>query len=961
MGPKTRTGDSLAVIKSKLRITKQRVQPTLSALTKAVLDKDIAIIRQIQQSLDDQMSQLEEQTFAAIDVIESTQEQDELTEELLQISLEVDELKLKILTLNSSKQNPFATDMGTNSVNETGDNYNTETDNNDFVASFDSEEDAIAIQKQLQSTLERGKFKLVKWCSNSIRVCDQIDPTLLCKTVEEMFTNDNLQRVLGMQWHILTDTLAFAPPLSISKTDLSSITQRKLLSMVSQLFDPLGLAAPYTIRIKILLQQTWRSGQHWDRRITDSKFCKEIKDWIDEVAQFKKLEVPRQHPFGVNDSVDLHIFCDASLSATAVVAYFVFKSKEHRIRASFAIGKARVAPLKQQTVPRLELQAAVYSTRLRKTIMNATSYPIARVFHWSDSSSVLSWIKHPHERHKMFVANRLNEILENSHSSEWLYVPSNKNPADNATRGLHAAASFTSNVWLTGPEFLSDETLWPKAPNSISTQTCAVITDIVSANFSERPFINHQVFSQWTRLLNVVVVVLRFVAKLKNQSINYTDAQRIATSKLFRLSQHESFEQEIKVLSKQLPISPKSRLINFSPYLTDQGILRSASRLQNAPIAFATANPILLDAKHNIVRLFLIHQHKIHGHIGVEHLRNILQQQFWILRLRTTLKTIVNHCFTCRRQRQLPSQPRMADLPQYRFSLEPAIFQNVGLDNFGPFTVLIDRKKTESVYCLIFTCLVVRAVHIEVCNTLTSTSTLLAIKRFFTRRGTSAMFLSDNASNFVRSAALISKKAQPTVVEGVALERLPTFVWRFNPPGSPHTGGAWERLIGMAKRIFFNIASSQMLTKELFTTMVCEIESILNSRPLTPVALSVCDVESLTPRHFLQPYVELPLGKSDLNRMFIRKQSLLDQFWKRLLKEFLPTLRQRSKWQKSVDVLKKNDVVWLLEPNTPRGIWPLGVIEEVLPSNDGVPRSFRVRTQKGIFVKPAIKLAPVCP
>ena len=278
----------------------------------------------------------------------------------------------------------------------------------DFVASFDSEEDAIAIQNQLQFTLARGQFKLVKWCSNSIRVCDQIDPTLLCKPVEEMFTNDNLQSVLGMQWHILTDTLAFAPPLSISKTDLSSITQRKLLSMVSQLFDPLGLEASFTIRIKILLQQTWRSGQHRDFRITDSKFCKEIKDWIDELAQFKKLEVPRQHPFGVNDSIDLHIFCDASLSATAVVAYFVFKSNEHGIRVSYAIGKARVAPLKQQTVPRLELQAAVYSTRLRTTIMNATSYPIAKVFHWTDSSSVLSWIKHPHERHKMFVANRLN-------------------------------------------------------------------------------------------------------------------------------------------------------------------------------------------------------------------------------------------------------------------------------------------------------------------------------------------------------------------------------------------------------------------------------------------------------------------------------------------------------------------------------------------------------------------------
>ena len=114
---------------------------------------------------------------------------------------------------------------------------------------------------------------------------------------------------------------------------------------------------------------------------------------------------------------------------------------------------------------------------------------------------------------------------------------------------------------------------------------------------------------------------------------------------------------------------------------------------------------------------------------------------------------------------------RIPDLPKYRVSLEPAILQNVGLDNFGPFSGLIDRKKTESVYCPIFTRLVIRAVHNEVCNTMTSTITLLVMKRFDARRGNSTMFLSDNTNNFARSAALISKKTQPKNVEGVALER----------------------------------------------------------------------------------------------------------------------------------------------------------------------------------------------
>ena len=139
----------------------------------------------------------------------------------------------------------------------------------------------------------------------------------------------------------------------------------------------------------------------------------------------------------------------------------------------------------------------------------------------------------------MFVANRLNEIFENSNGSEWFFVPSNKNPADNATRGLHADTAFTSNSWLTGPDFLADRNQWPKAPSHQSHQTCSGTGDskeMTPACFPERLFINHQAFSQWTRLLNVVVTIIRFVAKLKKQNINYTEAIRTATTKLFSIS-----------------------------------------------------------------------------------------------------------------------------------------------------------------------------------------------------------------------------------------------------------------------------------------------------------------------------------------------------------------------------------------------------------------------------------------
>ena len=170
--------------------------------------------------------------------------------------------------------------------------------------------------------------------------------------------------------------------------------------------------------------------------------------------------------------------------------------------------------------------------------------------------------------------------------------------------------------------------------------------------------------------------------------------------------------------------------------------------------------------------------------------------------------------------------------------------------------------------------MVTRAVHIELYERTTSTSTLLAIKRFVSCRGLPELFVSDNASNFQRCAALLDKNVKPTNEEEQALERMPSLKWKFNPPGAPYYGGNWERLIGLAKRIFFNIANSQYLSRELFTSLMCEIEQLLKSRTLPPVSLSIHDVESLTPNHFLRPVYE-GCETQDLITFHGKKQSLL--------------------------------------------------------------------------------------
>ena len=171
----------------------------------------------------------------------------------------------------------------------------------------------------------------------------------------------------------------------------------------------------------------------------------------------------------------------------------------------------------------------------------------------------------------------------------------------------------------------------------------------------------------------------------------------------------------------------------------------------------------------------------------------------------------------------------------------------------------------------------------------------------------------------------------------------------------------------MAKKLFYIIASNRKLKIDTFITITCQIEQLLNSRPLTPVSSDITDTESLTPGHFLTGHTTGIPSDSILDEHSATKlrtswttvRNVMEELWKRLLKEFLPTLRPRRRWHHTIDPLDVGDLVWILEPNAPRGIWPVGRIQEIHKGKDGVARSATVITTKGTFLKPAVKLSLV--
>ena len=234
---------------------------------------------------------------------------------------------------------------------------------------------------------------MTKWTTTSQDVLFAIPETHRGISHVDIQSKTVQQRVLGVIWDLSSDQLQF-DPLKLKDLTTIKLTQRNLLHIISSIFDPLGIAAPITIRLRIIQQLLWRKGVKWDNILT-SDILPELFDLISEIPSFSKtIAIPRHAFLGQASEITLHIFCDASYSAIAAVAYFVYCSSASQLpKPSFILGKARVAPLKQHTITKLELQAALIGSRLCKFIKKEQTLFIADTVLWTDSTTVLQWIR----------------------------------------------------------------------------------------------------------------------------------------------------------------------------------------------------------------------------------------------------------------------------------------------------------------------------------------------------------------------------------------------------------------------------------------------------------------------------------------------------------------------------------------------------------------------------------------
>ena len=259
--------------------------------------------------------------------------------------------------------------------------------------------------------------------------------------------------MLGLKWDHNNDTLVVNR--GTSSTVAKSLTQRSVLSLVSKVFDPIGLVPPFTVGARFLLKDIWRvSGQHWDEELPKDTVVRFL-EWIVELHKLAEITIPRSYFFGNFEHLELHIFGDSSQEVFSAVAFLrarVITSSGPQTELAFVLVKARVAPIKVMAVPKLELQAALLATRLKQDICRALTVHISKIFMWTDSTTVLQWLNST-SKQPMFVSNRVCEILEHTSVDEWNHIASSDNPADAGTHGMSAEVSQSSS-WVRGPEFL---------------------------------------------------------------------------------------------------------------------------------------------------------------------------------------------------------------------------------------------------------------------------------------------------------------------------------------------------------------------------------------------------------------------------------------------------------------------------------------------------------------------------
>ena len=882
----------------------------------------------------------------------------------------------------------------------------------------DSPSEGIDLYTASKEVFSSAGMNLREWTSNSRE--------LLQRLPMNDVSSGTTAKVLGMLWDTAADTIRLSSP-SFSALG-SATTKRQALHYICGVYDPLGLFNPVVFYGKIFIQDLWRSKIAWDDQFT-AALERQWQTVASHLASLSTVTIPRLVTLLSPATHQLVTFCDASAHMYAAVTY-LRSTSSHGTAVHLVFSKMRLAPTAKRaskhptlTIPRLELLALLIGTRMHNFVQSQLKLSFTRHWIFSDSTCVLHWLRATKALPR-FVQNRIDTILQLQRDADgqltFHHVRGTDNPADLATRGVSPEDLSHSSLWWNGPAWLPD--LWPEDPlpppprdDTLEVQSTPfhVALSATTATTRKELCISPDRFSSLSRLLRVTVFVLKavrlllwrrlrpelqtsFSAKhpfLAQLFVRTTSSPQPASSdfNVARLfwehdTQRRHFADVHRDILQRHVTNGLQKQLGLK---TDEdGLLRCHGRLVHANLPLDAKHPILLPRTSHFAHLVIRDTHEKLFHGGVSHTLANVRLRYWIPQGRAAVRQVLRSCTLCKRYDGRPfSLPPMPPLPPQRI-LQSDPFRFVGIDYLGPLLIREDRTSPPvKMWVALFTCLVVRAIHLECVYDLSAATFLDCLRRFVARRGVPEYVVSDNAPNFhLTQNTLDLAWSQATTDSAVQSYCASVGIdWKFIPAHAPWQGGAYERMVGLVKRCLRKSLARQVIARSPMETLVTEIKAVVNSRPLTYVYADQPSGQPLTPANFLlsRSAVSLPTTSADdhdsdseylpgvpssaeqLLQIWKKGQKLLDHFWTIWQREYLLSLRERrpssatNGHAATASLPSVGDVVLLMD-TLPRGRWKLAVIQELPISFDGEVRSAVLRTSTDDSVsRPLNKLVPL--
>ena len=819
-----------------------------------------------------------------------------------------------------------------------------------------------------------GGFTLRKFSTNSPSLQKELEARNLLNMAEREHT-----RVLGMKWALGTDLLSFCRPLQPGANDV--VTRRSILHQLPRHFDPIGILSPVLMPGVNFISQMCDKNYEWDDPLSEE----DATQWKNLYAEVQKAVadfkgIPRHHDLDPEKPIRLHVFSDASTSWGGVSAYLTQEGKAALVAAKAKLPAKRLRT-SGITVPRRELEALVLGAKMLSKLQDTYKplYADVEPHLWSDSQIALNWASND-SKVNAFVDNRVRLLRDLIPGVPLHYIDTADNPSDPVSRGMTAEEYLNPNhLYWTGPNQMHEQFLPPFKPEkqteivtlATSAEPAPSILNLVNIAESET-------LGDVKRRLAAVIMCAR--KWRKQEPLNPRALAKYVTAEIVKAEQKATIGDVVKYLTTKE--GPRPACVQPLSLFMKEGIVRVGGRLGRANLPYSHRYPIYMSRDSPLLPLRVLECHKIALHSGYGVTRAKLQREYWVPRSSRTIRRIVKTCYRCRRASGPPFRwPESPDLPEER--VDPATpYNTIGCDLTGHFLVRT-QQGTEKVYVALFSDTATRHINLEVLDNMETTSFLSALRRHSATHGTPTKIISDRATYFVKSSAILGEKLGEEFCNAVAknLSRQGIF-WQFNPAASPHMGGHFERLIGLVKSIMKRTIGRSLMEKTEFVTLTKEAACVANSRILgIDNPSSHRDRLPITPNHLVygREISPLPYGEGNLDEEEDPSYDLLEdeviKHWRRLAsrlsafreqfsEEYLQHLRTKHHADHHSDPMevpkiKKGDLVLMKHEELKRSLWDMAIVLEILPSSDGKTRAVRLRTKNGECTRPIIKLYPL--